>query len=79
MNEKQPILRALIEQGWMIPGQTMGIVISEKLQTGTVLINSKVQEPYRLYWHKDTKLWTDKKPEVMVNPGIIERHYASAI
>ena len=23
MYEKQPILKALIEQGWMIPGQTM--------------------------------------------------------
>lgn len=78
MYEKQPILKALIDQGWYIPGKTLGIVIAEKMKTGTALINSE-NGPFNIYYNQETCLWTDKKPTALIKPDIIEKHYASAV
>ena len=80
MFEKQPIMRALVEQGYVGSSKLLGVVICEKLQTGTALIKlDSIEEPFNLYWNKHKKQWQDVKPIAEINPMLKEKYYASAI
>jgi hypothetical protein len=78
MLEHQPILRALIEQGYS--SKMLGAVINEKTQRGTALIKlDSIEKPFNIYWNKHKSQWQDVKPAEEVSPAIVERYYASAI
>jgi hypothetical protein len=77
--ERQPILRKLIEQGYVGAPQLKGFQINEKFKTGVAIVETKGNGTSKLYWHESLKCWNENEPVNMVRPSIIERHYASAV
>lgn len=80
MCERQPIMKALIEQGYS--SKMLGAVINEKTQVGTAVIKlDSIEDPFKIYWNKHKGQWQDVEPvaETEVSPAIVERYYESAI
>jgi hypothetical protein len=61
--ERQPILKALIEQGYVGAPVLQNFVVDEKGKSGIALIKSAHSEvPHNIYWNRDKNLWTETKP-----------------
>lgn len=78
MFENQPIMQALVEQGYT--SKMKGVVIDEKNRTGVALIKlDNIEEPFEIYYHQDTGRWNENKPEVLVNPNVIDKIYDEVV
>lgn len=73
MYERQPILRAFLESGYV--GKMLNMVICEKKKTGVALIKlDSIPQPFNIYWNQSKKQWQDVKPV-----DIIDTHYNTAV
>ena len=80
MYDNQPILLSLVKAGYIGAPCLQSVVIDEKNKKGVALIKlDNIEEPFNIYYHQDTGRWNENKPEVLVNPHVIDKIYDEVV